>query len=163
MYFRRFFICLALQIPILVLMWIIPYTAPEFLTIKNKVNGVPLFVWLNATFATIIQIYIGKNFYVSAYKSLRHKSANMDVLIVLGTTAAWGYGIALIGVGYKFTVGGEMGDSAHGEVSADVMEYRMQVQEHTHMFEISSVLITTILLGKYLETISKKKTVDKLA
>jgi Cu+-exporting ATPase len=31
------------------------------------------------------------------------------------------------------------------------------------MFEISSVLITTILLGKYLETISKKKTVDKLA
>jgi Cu+-exporting ATPase len=43
---------------------------------------------------------MGASFYISAYKSLRHKSANMDVLVVLGTTAAWGYGIAMIGVGY---------------------------------------------------------------
>jgi len=89
--------------------------------------------------------------YVSAYKSLRHKSANMDVLIVLGTTAAWGYGIALLFVGYD-----------HKEMK-DVKMYRMAVQEHGHNFEISSVLITIIILGKLLETISKKKTVDKLA
>lgn len=43
---------------------------------------------------------MGASFYVSAYKSLRHKSANMDVLIMMGTTAAWAYGIAMIGVGY---------------------------------------------------------------
>lgn len=102
-------------------MWIIPYAAPHFLTILNEANGVPLFVFLNAFFATIIQIYIGSNFYKSAYKSLRHKSANMDVLIVLGTTAAWGYGIALIGVGYKSV-------DHHGNlISISEDDYRMQV------------------------------------
>lgn len=163
MYQIRFFICLALQIPILILMWIIPYTAPQFLTILNELNGVPLFIWLNALFATVIQLYIGKNFYVSAFKSLIHKSANMDVLIVLGTTAAWGYGISLIGVGYKNILESGSMDGGHGSSVVDEMAYQMQVKEHAHMFEISSVLITTILLGKYLETISKKKTLDKLA
>jgi P-type Cu+ transporter len=39
---------------------------------------------------------MGKGFYNSAYKSVKHKSANMDVLIVTGTTAAWLYGIIRI-------------------------------------------------------------------
>ena len=60
----------------------------------------PLYLYLNAIFATIIQLFMGAAFYVSAYKSLRHKSANMDVLLMMGTTAAWGFGIALIAVGY---------------------------------------------------------------
>ena len=41
--------------------------------------------------------------------------------------------------------------------------YMMSIMEHSHNFEISSVLITIILLGKYIEAISKKKTVDKLS
>ncbi len=74
----------------------------------------------------------------------------MDVLIALGTTAAWGYGIVLIIIGYD---------------EHDIMDSHMysdMIQMHAHNFEISSVLITSILLGKLLETISKKKTVDKL-
>ena len=94
---------------------------------------------------------MGYPFYISAYKSLRHKSANMDVLIMLGTTAAWGYGIAMLGVGY----------SEHDQ--HDEKMFRMAVQEHAHNFEISSALITIILLGKLIETLSKKKTVDKLS
>jgi cation transport ATPase len=39
----------------------------------------------------------------------------------------------------------------------------MSVQNHAHNFEISSALITIILIGKYIETLSKKKTVDQLA
>jgi Cu+-exporting ATPase len=39
---------------------------------------------------------MGSHFYVNAYKSLRHKSANMDVLIATSTTAAWFYGLILI-------------------------------------------------------------------
>lgn len=89
------------QIPILILMWIIPYTYPAFLTMINQANGVPLFVYLNAVFATIIQLFMGAPFYINSYKSLRNKSANMDVLIALGTTAAWLYAIVLIGVGYS--------------------------------------------------------------
>ena len=44
---------------------------------------------------------MGYPFYISAYKSLRHKSANMDVLIMMGTTAAWLYGIVRMGIGYS--------------------------------------------------------------
>ena len=75
----------------------------------------------------------------------------MDVLIMLGTTAAWGYAIVLIGVGYD----------AHE--MHDTEMYAMAAQEHAHNFEISSVLITIVLLGKFIESYSKKKTVDKLS
>lgn len=44
---------------------------------------------------------MGIDFYKSAYKSLKHKSANMDVLIVIGTSAAWLYGLILILIGYS--------------------------------------------------------------
>ena len=43
---------------------------------------------------------MGAQFYINSYKALRNKSANMDVLIMLGTSAAWIYAIALIGIGY---------------------------------------------------------------
>lgn len=41
--------------------------------------------------------------------------------------------------------------------------FTMRIEEHAHNFEISTALITIILLGKYLESYSKKKTVDKLS
>ena len=43
------------------------------------------------------------------------------------------------------------------------MQSQMSVQEHAHNFEIASTLITVILFGKYLESITKKQTVDKLS
>ena len=138
-------------VTIFILIWIIPYTNPDYVIAIEVANGVPLYVYLNAFFATIIQIFIGAAFYMSAYKSLRHKSANMDVLIMMGTTAAWLYGIVMIGVGYN-----EM-ERMHSEM------FTMAAMEHAHNFEISSALITIILLGKYIETLSKKKTVDKLS
>lgn len=150
-YRRKFIICISIQIPILILMWIIPYAAPMFVTMIHLKNGVSLFVILIGFFSTLIQIFMGASFYVNSYKALRNKSANMDVLIALGTTAAWLYAFVLLFIGYP---------------SVDFnneSQYMMAVEEHAHMFEISSVLITIILLGKYLESFSKKKTVDKLA
>jgi len=43
---------------------------------------------------------MGYGFYIGAYKSIRHGSANMDVLVVLGTTSAWLYGIVLCFIGH---------------------------------------------------------------
>jgi len=94
---------------------------------------------------------MGTPFYISCYKSLKHRSANMDVLVSMGTSAAWLYGLALIIVGYDYA-------DMH-----DRIMYRMQVMEHAHNFEISSALITIILLGKFIEQFSKKKTLDKLS
>lgn len=94
---------------------------------------------------------MGSQFYVNSYKALKHKSANMDVLIMMGTSAAWLYGIAKIGFGYD----------EHDMMDDDM--FSMTIKEHSHNFEISSALITIILLGKYLESLSKKKTVEKLS
>lgn len=44
---------------------------------------------------------MGAQFYINSYKALRHKSTNMDVLVMLGTTAAWVYGVALIAKGFE--------------------------------------------------------------
>ena len=67
----------------------------------NSFNGIPLYTYLVAFFSSIIQISMGSSFYVSSYHCLKRKSANMDVLIALGTTAAWGYGIVIIILGYN--------------------------------------------------------------
>ena len=75
----------------------------------------------------------------------------MDVLVVLGTTSAWLYGVILLFIGHKM------------EMHADSEMSQMQIQMHGHNFEISSTLITVILLGKLLEATSKKQTVEKLA
>ena len=75
----------------------------------------------------------------------------MDVLIALGTTAAWLYAFVLVIVGYE------------EKDTQDKHMYKDMILMHAHNLEISSVLITIILLGKFLENISKKKTVDKLS
>jgi len=88
----------------LFLIWILPFIAPSLVIAFHFINGVPLYVFLNAIFATVIQFVMGAPFYQSALNSVKHYSANMDVLVVLGTTAAWGYGIIVIIVGYPITL-----------------------------------------------------------
>ena len=87
--------------------------------------------WVQMALATPVQFIIGKQFYVGAYKALRSGSANMDVLVAMGTSAAYFYSVyqAIITVG-----------SHHGP--------------HLY-FETSAVLITLILLGKLFEAKAK--------
>ena len=103
-YKLKFLWCLIVELPILALMWIVPYTTPEFLTGYIVVNGMPLYIFLLLALSTIIQFGFGYDFYRGALKSIKGCSANMDVLVVLGTTAAWLYGLILIFIG----------DSAYG-------------------------------------------------
>lgn len=51
---RKFLLCLAIQSPIFVLMWVVPCSCPSFILMNHGVNGVPLFVMLIAVFSTII-------------------------------------------------------------------------------------------------------------
>lgn len=83
---------------------------------------------LQAVLATIVQFYPGLQFYKGAYLSLKDKSANMDVLVAMGTTAAYSLSV------FNVYTGGHL------------------------YFETSAILITLILLGKYLETLAKAKT-----
>ena len=89
------------------------------------------FQWL---LATPVQFYIGRRFYRGAYNSLRGGGANMDVLVVMGTSAAYFYSI------YNVLAG----------------------VEHGLYFESSATIITLILLGKTFEAVAKGKTSDAI-
>ena len=121
-----------------------------FMTNFDIVNGTTMYVFINFLVSSVIQFVLGKNFYVSAYKSLKHKSANMDVLIVIGTTSAWVYGLLLIGIGYT-------------DEEQNSQDYHKEIHSHVHNFETASFIILIVLLGKFIESFSKMKTVDQLS
>lgn len=89
-------------LPILIMVWVVPYApgAKNFVVAPIIWNGNPLYVFFILLLASVFQFFMGSHFYQSAWKSLQHKSANMDVLIVLSTTTAWLYGVALVFYGY---------------------------------------------------------------
>ena len=91
-------------------------------------------VWVNwffALLATPVQFYTGLDYYIGGFKSLRNKSANMDVLIALGSSVAYAYSLAVLAL--------------------------PGIGDHVY-FETSAVIITLIKLGKLLETRTKGKT-----
>lgn len=90
-------------------------------------------------FATPVQFLVGWSFYKGAYRSLKSGSANMDVLVALGTSAA--YFLSVYNTFFVPVAPGEM--------------------PHLY-FESSAVIITLILLGKYLEARAKGKTSEAI-
>ncbi|MED3623973.1 heavy metal translocating P-type ATPase [Neobacillus thermocopriae] len=95
--------------------------------------------WVQWALATPVQFIVGKQFYVGAFKALRNGSANMDVLVSLGTSAAYFYSVYLL-------------ISSIGTDSHMVELY----------FETSSVLITLIILGKLLESRAKGRSSEAI-
>ncbi|MCB5236083.1 heavy metal translocating P-type ATPase [Niallia circulans] len=95
--------------------------------------------WVQMALATPVQFLVGKQFYIGAYKALKNKSANMDVLVALGTSAAYFYSVYL-----SFESLGHFGHP--------VGLY----------FETSAILITLIILGKLFETKAKGKSSEAI-
>ncbi len=114
----RFLFALCLTVPLVVLMYTMPF--------GHVGTNYAMFA-----LATLVQIVSGRTFYEGAYHSLKNFSTNMDVLIALGITAAYGYSV----------------------ISLFVLD------PHAHaFFDSSAMLITFILLGKMLEARAKGKT-----
>lgn len=90
--------------------------------------------WLMWALATPVQFYVGREYYVGAYKALRNKTANMDVLIAMGSSAAYFYSIPVV-LGL--------------------------IDGHVY-FETSAVIITLIKLGKYLEAKARGQTSEAI-
>lgn len=151
-YKSRFIQAAILYAPILFLVWIVPYVdeLKPLLTFVPVWRGNPLYAFLLLVPASVIQFHMGGHFYSSAFKSLKHGSANMDVLIVISTTAAYLYGLILLFIGYS-----------EEEMESD--GFAMLVLRNCHNWETSAILIVIIVLGKYLEAFSKMKTVSKLS
>ncbi|RIK43931.1 MAG: heavy metal translocating P-type ATPase [Chloroflexi bacterium] len=100
----------------------------------------PWFNWLLLVLATPVQFYVGRQYYVGAYKALRNGAANMDVLIAMGTTVAYVYSVAVL-------VALALGTNALGD--------------HVY-FETAAVIIVLIVLGKYLEARAKGQTSEAI-
>ncbi len=101
-------------------------------------SGTPESVYISFVCATIVQFFVGRRFYVGAFKIAKMKSANMDTLIVLGTTSA-----------FVFSV---------------YHTFPTVMFEHIH-YTATAMVITFILLGKFLENKTKGKassTIKKL-
>ncbi|GBG09415.1 copper-translocating P-type ATPase [Paenibacillus agaridevorans] len=99
--------------------------------------------WLQLILATLIQFVIGMPFYFGAYHAIRQRSANMDVLVALGTTAAYLY--------------------SHYVVFSEGLVHSADWPHHAAplYFETSAVVITAILLGKLIETNASLRTYDE--
>ncbi|MGM0863147.1 MAG: heavy metal translocating P-type ATPase [Bacillota bacterium] len=95
--------------------------------------------WVQMSLATPVQFIIGKQFYVGAYKALKNNSANMDVLVALGTSAAYFYSVFLA---YQ-----SIGSGMH------------MVELY---FETSAILITLIILGKLFEAKAKGRSSEAI-
>ncbi|MEK6816566.1 MAG: heavy metal translocating P-type ATPase, partial [Nanoarchaeota archaeon] len=95
---------------------------------------VPYRDYLLWALATPVQFFIGWDFYKGTWIALKNKSANMDTLIAVGTSAAYFYSV------YIVLSGSEMGQ----------------------YFEVSAILITLVLLGKFLEAVAKGKTSEAI-
>jgi len=106
----------------------------DFSLLPMPIMDVPWFVFVLWALATPVQFYVGWQYYVGAYKALRNKSANMDVLIAMGSSVAYLYSIP---VALGFLPG------------------------HVY-FETSAVIITLVRLGKYLEAKAKGGTSDAI-
>ncbi|VWX38287.1 heavy metal translocating P-type ATPase [Exiguobacterium oxidotolerans] len=120
----RFFIAALLSLPLLLSMVSHIPNSPVHLTFLMN-------PWLQFALATPVQFIIGAPFYVGAYKSLRSGSTNMDVLVALGTSAAYFYSVA---------------------------EMLIHPVMPNLYFETSAILITLVLLGKVLEDRAKQQT-----
>lgn len=124
---RTFFIALIFSLPLLLTM--IDHFYPQAMLLPHWfMNG-----YLQWLLATPVQFYAGWQFYKGAYVTVKNKSANMDVLVAMGTSAAYFYSVWLV---------------FQGEVYL--------------FFETSAIIITLILLGKLLEMKAKGRTSEAI-
>jgi len=113
----------------------------SFLGVHNSFTAILHNQWFQLIVATPVQFIIGARFYRSAVNSLSQKTANMDVLVALGTTAAY---LLSIYNGFIAPIA-----TSQGEMKPIY-------------FESSATIITLILLGKYLEEGAKRKTTSAI-
>ncbi|XP_017713763.1 PREDICTED: copper-transporting ATPase 2 isoform X3 [Rhinopithecus bieti] len=143
---KKSFLCsLVFGIPVMALMiyMLIPSNEPHQSMVLDH-NIIPGLSILNLIFfilCTFVQVLGGWYFYVQAYKSLRHRSANMDVLIVLATSIAYVYSLVILVVAV-----------------AEKAE-----RSPVTFFDTPPMLFVFIALGRWLEHLAKSKTSEALA
>ncbi len=131
---RKFILSLILSLPLLWAM-VSHFEFTSFIYLPEFLMN----PWVQFALATPVQFYVGKQFYVGAYKALKNKSANMDVLVALGTSAAYFYSVYL-----------SLESLGTNEGMTELY------------FETSAILITLIILGKLFEARAKGRSSEAI-
>lgn len=116
----------------LAILFTVPLIAPMIASVFGSKWLLP--VWLQLALATPVQFWLGARFYRSAWRAVKARTGNMDLLVALGTSAAYGLSLYMLlahGVGHLY-------------------------------FEAGAAVITLVLLGKWLETRAKRQTTDAI-
>ncbi|TKY59689.1 Copper-transporting ATPase RAN1 [Spatholobus suberectus] len=136
--FRLFISSLFLSIPLFFMGVICPHIPLIYSLLLWRCGPFLMGDWLKWALVSVIQFVVGKRFYKAAGRALRNGSTNMDVLVALGTTASYIYSVCAL---------------LYGALTG--------FWSPTY-FETSAMLITFVLLGKYLECLAKGKTSDAI-
>ncbi len=126
---RLLIISLAFTIPLFILQM-----GSEFGLFPTSISQAPWLNWVLLFLATPVQFYVGRSYYVNAWKSIKNGAANMDVLVALGTSVAYFFSLLVM---FGIFPG---------------MVY----------FETAASIITLVRLGKYLETKAKSGAGDSI-
>jgi Cu+-exporting ATPase len=114
--------------------WRLILAAALSLPLLAPMAGLPLPGWAALVLATPVQFLLGGRFYIAAWKALRAGAGNMDLLVALGTSTAYGYSLVLLALG----------------------------SSGPFYFESAAVVITLVLLGKWLEARAKRSTLTTI-
>ena len=138
----RFIISAVLSIPLL-------YTMVSHFSILSflPLPAILMHPWIQFLLATPVQFWIGFPFYNGAYRALKNKAANMDVLVVTGTSAAYGYSLVM-----SILQGIRQGDIFYINIMNHI-EHLGHSAFPPLYYETSAVLLTFILGGKWIETV----------
>ncbi|XP_053419999.1 copper-transporting ATPase 2 isoform X1 [Nycticebus coucang] len=140
---KKSFLCsLLFGVPVMGLMiyMLVPSNEPHVLD-HNIIPGLSVLNLFFFILCTFVQVLGGWYFYVQAYKSLRHRSANMDVLIVLATSIAYVYSLVILVVAV----------------------FERAERSPVTFFDTPPMLFLFIALGRWLEHVAKSKTSEALA
>lgn len=150
---RLFRLSLYFTVPIFLVAMVLP-AWPLFLRwLEMPFLGFELGDILKLLLASPVHFWIGQRFHIGAWRSLQRHSANMDVLVSLGTNAAFFYSV--------FSMLSRWGDVAYtppGFKRPGAMDMGSAQPQHTDFFETSAMIMTFVLLGKALETSAKGRT-----
>ncbi|XP_031484273.1 cation-transporting ATPase HMA5 [Nymphaea colorata] len=136
--FRLFLSSLYLSVPVFLIGVVCPLIPLVYSLLLVRCGPFLMSDWLKWALVTPVQFITGRRFYEAAYRALRRGTANMDVLVALGTSASYFY-------------------SAYALLYGAVTGFWSPTY-----FETSAMLITFVLWGKYLEVVAKGKTSEAI-
>ncbi|CAF0725371.1 unnamed protein product [Rotaria sordida] len=136
---NSFILAAVFGVPAMIIMLVFMFKYADHAVAPHITAGLSVENLVMFLLATPVQIISGRYFYVQAYRAVKHKTTNMDVLIVLATTIAYVYSLIVV-----------------------IVNMILKMPSPMSFFDVSPMLFMFVSLGRWLEHIAKGKTSEAL-